>query len=55
MCGRYRLSRRKEVLAEYFGADFSDEVKNTTVEVAGKRSGRHRSPRKPQGRNEVAR
>lgn len=24
MCGRYRLSRRKEVLAEYFGADFSD-------------------------------
>jgi putative SOS response-associated peptidase YedK len=24
MCGRYRLSRRKEVLAEYFGADFSE-------------------------------
>ena len=24
MCGRYRLSRRKEVLAEYFGADFAD-------------------------------
>lgn len=24
MCGRYRLSRRKEVLAEYFGADSSD-------------------------------
>lgn len=24
MCGRYRLSRRKEVLAEHFGADFED-------------------------------
>jgi putative SOS response-associated peptidase YedK len=24
MCGRYRLSRRKEVLAEHFGADFAD-------------------------------
>jgi putative SOS response-associated peptidase YedK len=24
MCGRYRLSRRTEVLAEYFGADSSD-------------------------------
>lgn len=24
VCGRYRLSRRKEVLAEYFGADFSE-------------------------------
>lgn len=24
MCGRYRLSRRKEVLAEYFGADVDD-------------------------------
>jgi len=24
MCGRYRLSRRKEVLAEYFGADYAD-------------------------------
>jgi putative SOS response-associated peptidase YedK len=24
MCGRYRLSRRKEVLAEHFGADFDD-------------------------------
>ena len=24
MCGRYRLSRRKEVLAEYFDADFAD-------------------------------
>ena len=24
MCGRYRLSRRKELLAEYFGADLSD-------------------------------
>ena len=24
MCGRYRLSRRKEMLAEYFGADFAD-------------------------------
>jgi putative SOS response-associated peptidase YedK len=23
MCGRYRLSRRKEVLAEHFGADFA--------------------------------
>ena len=24
MCGRYRLSRRKEILAEYFEADLSD-------------------------------
>ena len=24
MCGRYRLSRRKQVLAEHFDADFSD-------------------------------
>lgn len=24
MCGRYRLSRRKEVLTEHFGADFAD-------------------------------
>ena len=24
MCGRYRLSRRKELLAEYFDADLSD-------------------------------
>ena len=24
MCGRYRLSRRKEVLAEHFGTDFDD-------------------------------
>lgn len=24
MCGRYRLSRRKEILAEHFGADISD-------------------------------
>jgi putative SOS response-associated peptidase YedK len=24
MCGRYRLSRRKELLAEYFGAEYSD-------------------------------
>jgi putative SOS response-associated peptidase YedK len=24
MCGRYRLSRRKEVLGEHFGADFSE-------------------------------
>ncbi|MBZ5722743.1 MAG: SOS response-associated peptidase [Acidobacteriia bacterium] len=24
MCGRYRLSRRKEFLAEHFGADFAD-------------------------------
>ena len=24
MCGRYRLSRRKEILAEYFDADFAD-------------------------------
>src|SRR5438309_1302691 len=24
MCGRYRLSRRKELLAEYFEADLSD-------------------------------
>lgn len=24
MCGRYRLSRRKELLADYFGADFDD-------------------------------
>jgi len=24
MCGRYRLSRRKEILAEHFGADFED-------------------------------
>jgi putative SOS response-associated peptidase YedK len=24
MCGRYRLSRRKEILAEHFGADFSE-------------------------------
>jgi putative SOS response-associated peptidase YedK len=24
MCGRYRLSRRKQVLAEHFGADYAD-------------------------------
>jgi putative SOS response-associated peptidase YedK len=24
MCGRYRLSRRKEVLAEHFGVDVAD-------------------------------
>jgi putative SOS response-associated peptidase YedK len=24
MCGRYRLSRRNEILSQYFGADFSD-------------------------------
>jgi putative SOS response-associated peptidase YedK len=24
MCGRYRLSRRKELLAQHFGADFTD-------------------------------
>jgi putative SOS response-associated peptidase YedK len=24
MCGRYRLSRRKELLAQHFGADFAD-------------------------------
>jgi putative SOS response-associated peptidase YedK len=24
MCGRYRLSRRKEVIAEHFGADVED-------------------------------
>jgi len=24
MCGRYRLSRRKQALAEHFGADYAD-------------------------------
>jgi putative SOS response-associated peptidase YedK len=34
MCGRYRLSRRKEVLAEYFGADFSDMDWEPRVKIA---------------------
>ena len=34
MCGRYRLSRRKELIAEHFGVDFGEEDWNPRYNIA---------------------